>query len=232
MPTTPPEDSAPGLVSRRPHSPLKILAAIGLLGVTIILASNLGVFNQNMILRWKERVLLPSGKQITVKRTEEYIDKRYWIRESIEIPNPDPNEPPIIWHSDTAGIKGVPRSAHALALYFENSIPKLIAYDHLDADYGGCGFTDGIRLFTWTKVAGWRYDPYTKIHTRYVGPANLYSWNDYRLPALIPFLDTPIGPIASDVGAFRQNIDTLHANTRCNYPPQISLADILNGPKE
>jgi hypothetical protein len=237
MTTIPPEASKPSLVSRTPNKDLKILAAIGLLLVGAIVSSNLGVFNQHEILKWKEQVLLPSGELIIVQRSEESgsdsaFGPMYWARESIEIPNPDPKEPPILWRSDSAQVKGVPHGAHALALYFEGSSPKLIAYDVVDAEYG-CAFTNGLRLFSWTRLAGWRYDPYTRIHTHYVGPSNLYSWwDDRRLHDLIPKRNTLIGPKSSDALALRQNIDTQRERPNCSYPRPLSLTDILNGPKE
>jgi hypothetical protein len=158
----------------------------------------------------------------------------YWGSESIEIPNKNPNDAPIIWKTDILKKPGIPHIVPAVALYFEGSSPRIVTRSQpfLDGEYG-CSYANGIRLFKWDKNKGWEYDPYTRIHTTYVGPVNLYSASPRMEPHLKEQIASHAGtlnPVSLDETATRQIIDTQHENPRCDYPASaLSLAQVLQG---
>jgi len=181
---------------------------------------------------WNEIVALPDGRTITVHRTEQFEGTAYngdashalWVRETISIPAIDGGAPVeweslSKWKSTVSKTDNVPIDVSAIAIYFEGSLPRIVAIgtDIVDGTYG-CAYTDRHRLFFWDSRLGWQYDPRTRIHTKYVGWANLIPLPE-TLDTLKPFSDAlgNVGPMKPEWAGMR--IDTLHEKFGCSVIP-------------
>jgi hypothetical protein len=174
-------------------------------------------------LAWTEDVKLPDDSVIHVKRVFIYqgweVDgSPKWVSEEMEIPNKTNPAKPFKWTANRA------MAVQAMALYFENGMPNVVAIEIGRGDeLYGCSYTNYHRLFTWSENSGWRYDPYTKVDTAYVGWANLISLHHmHDVDPLIRGANFYVGTDKPHWGLPSSDslsyIDTRHETARCDWP--------------